>query len=144
MSYTGSYDGVRDSNDHFRQMESDFEALLGGNVSATENVHETERRNPNQAAGFREIIENMYQTHLDKNADYSPANVLGVGEIGLVVRLWDKMTRLMNLLGFEIKVEFVEYRGPKEAKNESIEDTYMDMSVYSIIALLYRKGRWGN
>ncbi len=106
--------------------------------------HITEERSPNQAQGFREIIEKMYQTHLDKNADYSPANVLGVGEIGLVVRLWDKMTRLMNLLGFEINVEFVGYHGEKEAMNESIEDTYMDMSVYSVIALLYRAGKWGN
>ena len=107
-------------------------------------THETEERCPNQAAGFREIIEKMYQVHLDKNADYSPANVLGVGEIGLVVRLWDKMTRLMNLLGFRINVEFVGYVGEKDAKNESIEDTYLDMSVYSIIALLYRSGKWGN
>lgn len=106
--------------------------------------HETEIKNPNQSIRFREIIETMYQTHLDKNADYSPANVLGVGEIGLVVRLWDKMTRLMNLLGFEIDVKFVGYNGPKEAKNESIEDTYLDLSVYSIIALLYREGKWGN
>ena len=38
MSYTGSYDGVRDSDDHFRQMESDFEALLGGNVEENEFI----------------------------------------------------------------------------------------------------------
>ncbi len=106
--------------------------------------HITEEKCPNQAAGFRVILEEMYQTHLDKNADYSPANVLGVGEIGLVVRLWDKMTRLMNLLGFEIDVKFVGYHGPKDAKNESIEDTYGDMAVYSIIALLHRDGKWGN
>ncbi len=106
--------------------------------------HPTEIRNPNQSARFKEITEAMYQTHLDKNADYSPANVLGVGEIGLVVRLWDKMTRMMNLLGFEIDVKFVGYHGPKEAKNETIEDTYMDMAVYAIIGMLYREGKWGN
>ena len=106
--------------------------------------HITEQRSPNQAQGFRDIIEKMYTVHLDKNADYSPANVLGVGEIGLVVRLWDKMTRILNLLGFEVEVKFIAYHGPKDAKNESIEDTYMDMAVYSIIALLYRDGKWGN
>jgi len=107
-------------------------------------LHETEVRCPNQSARFREILDEMYLTHLDKNADYSPANVLGVGELGIVVRLWDKMTRLMNLLGFEVQVKFVGYHGPKEAKNESITDTYMDMSVYAIIGRLYREGRWGN
>ena len=86
----------------------------------------------------------MYQVHLDKNADYSPANVLGVGEIGLIVRMWDKMTRLLNLLGFEIDVKFVGYHGPKEAMNESVEDSYRDISVYAIIAQIYREGKWGN
>lgn len=107
-------------------------------------VHETEKRNPRQAAGFRKIIEEMYRTHLDKNADYSPANILGVGEIGIVVRMWDKMTRLMNLLGFRINVEFVGYETPRDPLNESITDTYMDMAVYSIIGRLYREGKWGN
>ena len=107
-------------------------------------MHETEKRNPNQAAGFRTIIEEMYKTHLDKNADYSPANILGVGEIGIVVRMWDKMTRLMNLLGFRINVEFIGYEAPKEPHNESISDTYNDMSIYAIIGQLYREGKWGN
>ena len=106
--------------------------------------HITEINNPNQAARFKEILDQMYQVHLDKNADYSPANVLGVGEIGIIVRMWDKMTRLMNLLGFEIKVEFIGYSAPKEAKNESISDSFLDMSVYSIIGVLYREGKWGN
>jgi len=106
--------------------------------------HPTEIKNPNQAKRFKEIVDEMYQVHLDKNADYSPANVLGVGEIGIVVRLWDKMTRLMNLLGFEVNVEFVAYHGPKEARNESIEDSYRDMSVYAVIGRLYREGKWGN
>ena len=105
--------------------------------------HITEERCPEQAAGFKEIVEKMYQVHLDKNADYSPANILGTGEIGIVVRMWDKMARLMNLLGFEIEVNFVGYREPKDAKNESVDDTFMDMAVYSIIAQLYRKGKWG-
>ena len=106
--------------------------------------HVTEIRNPNQSRRFKEILDEMYQVHLDKNADYSPANVLGVGEIGLIVRMWDKMTRLLNLLGFEIDVKFVGYHGPKEAMNESVEDSYRDISVYAIIAQIYREGKWGN
>ena len=112
----------------------------------TKKLHPTEIKSPNQAKGFREITDQMYQIHLDKNADYSPANVLGMGEMGVVVRMWDKMTRLMNLLGFEIDVKFVGYNPSKakDPKNESIIDTYMDMSVYAIIGRLYREGRWGN
>ena len=110
----------------------------------TADLHPTEKRNPNQARGFREITNAMYQVHLDKNADYSPANILGVGEIGLIVRMWDKMTRLLSLLGFDVEVKFKGYHGPKEARNESVDDSFMDMAVYSIIAMLYRQGKWGN
>ncbi len=108
-----------------------------------QRLHITEERCPEQAAGFRDIIEQMYQVHLDKNADYSAANILGTGEIGIIVRMWDKMARLLNLLGFDIEVKFTGYRAPQEAKNESIDDTFMDMAVYSIIGLLYREGKWG-
>lgn len=114
-----------------------------GPLEETMTKHITEERCPEQAAGFKEIIEQMYQVHLDKNADYSPANILGTGEIGIIVRMWDKMARLMNLLGFDIEVSFIKYKTPIEAKNESIDDTLIDMAVYSIIGLLYRKGKWG-
>lgn len=105
--------------------------------------HITEKRCPQQAQGFRDIIERMYKVHLDKNADYSPANILGTGEIGLATRLWDKTIRYMNLLGFDIDAKLISYSGPKSARNESIEDTLQDLSVYGIIGLLMRSGKWG-
>jgi len=92
---------------------------------------------------FRNIINKMYHLHVKKNMDYSPANILGTGEIGLVTRLWDKTARLLNLVGFKIDVEFKDFEKPKDPKNESLDDTYMDAAVYSIIGLILRKGKWG-
>lgn len=106
-------------------------------------VHVTEQRCPEQCKGFREIIEKFYDVHRSKNADYSPANILGTGELGLATRLWDKCIRYLNLMGFDIRAELVSYTGPKDAKNESVEDTLMDMGVYAIIGLLLRRGQWG-
>jgi hypothetical protein len=105
--------------------------------------HPTETKCPEQTAAFRDIVDKMYQVHLEKNQDYSPANILGTGEIGIVVRMWDKMTRLMNLLGFEIDVQFANYREPQTPKNESIEDNLRDLAVYAIIHQIYREGKWG-
>lgn len=105
--------------------------------------HPTEIKLPHQAEGFREIIERMYRVHLDKNADYSPANILGTGEIGLVTRVWDKVARLMSLHGFDVTVVFNGLNPPPEPKNESIDDNLMDLAVYAIIWMLYRKGVWG-
>lgn len=81
--------------------------------------------------------------YLAKNADYSPINILGTGEIGLATRIWDKVARLLHLIGFNIDISKSEYDKSKIAKNESFEDNLIDLSVYSIIWQLYHKGIWG-
>jgi hypothetical protein len=106
-------------------------------------LHPTEVKSPIQARAFIETVMKMYRVHLDKNNDYSPANILGTGEIGCVVRLWDKVARLLNLTGFEINVTTAQFTKPKEVKHESIEDTYLDTANYAIIGQLLREGRWG-
>lgn len=61
--------------------------------------HPTEIKFPDQAHRFKEITERMYSIHLDKNADYSPSNVLVPGMGGVLVRMWDKLSRIYNLMG---------------------------------------------
>ena len=60
-----------------------------------------------------------------KQHDYGHDNILAFKEQGLVVRIWDKMSRLKNLLWKNI-----------EPKNESIEDTFTDIAGYAIIGLM--------
>lgn len=103
----------------------------------------TETNSPIQCKAFIDTIMTMYRVHLKKNADYSPANILGTGELGVVVRLWDKIARLMNLTGFKLIVEPAIFDKPKQPKNESVDDAYMDLSVYGIIGMLVRKDAWG-
>ncbi len=105
--------------------------------------HPTEVRCPEQVKGFIRIIMRMYRTHLDKNADYSPANIMATGEIGLATRLWDKTARLLNLIGFRFDVAYQGYDAPKQPKNESIGDNLLDAAVYPIIWMLFRLGKWG-
>ena len=105
--------------------------------------HITEITSPQQCISFLEIVMGMYRTHLKKNADYSPANILGTGEIGLVTRLWDKCARIMNLVGFKMKVETSSFETPRSPNNESIDDSYLDLAVYAIIGILLRQGQWG-
>lgn len=106
-------------------------------------LHPTELKSPVQCKAFLEMVMSMYRLHLSKNADYSPMNILGTGEIGVLVRLWDKIARLLNLLGFRIRAEFVGFEASRSPKHEAIEDTYHDAAVYSIIGLLLRQGKWG-
>lgn len=106
-------------------------------------LHPTELNSPVQCRAFLETVMTMYRVHLSKNSDYSPMNILGTGELGVLVRLWDKIARLLNLLGFRIRAEFVTLDQSREPKHEAIEDTYLDAANYSIIGLLVRSGKWG-
>ena len=64
-----------------------------------------------------------------KQYDYGIDNILGFGEQGLVVRLWDKINRLKNLIW-----------NNQRPKNESVEDTLNDIAGYAIIGLMLRRG----
>ena len=66
-----------------------------------------------------------------KQKDYGSQNIAAFGEFGVLVRCWDKVSRLRNLLG-----------NVKNPKNESIEDSWLDLSNYAIIAALCRRGEW--
>jgi hypothetical protein len=106
--------------------------------------HPTQEQSPEQCQEFVKILSDMWQTHLDKNHDYSPANILLTGTTGLVTRIWDKTARLLNLNGFKFKAILHEgVNPPKNPKNESIEDTYRDLTVYGVIGILLLRNKWG-
>lgn len=104
-----------------------------------------------------------------KQLDYGRENIAKFGEQGVLVRTSDKLERLINLNkipkefvvidpstdtsksisttspGSIIKVE--KGRTPPKSfanipANEAIEDTWMDIANYAIIAQLCRKGEW--
>jgi hypothetical protein len=71
---------------------------------------------------------------IKKHEDYGPANISDApgGPLnGLSVRLHDKIARLNHLLSND-----------KEPKNEAIEDTFIDILNYALIALLVIEGKW--
>ena len=96
---------------------------------------------PQQYNEFRNVIEEMMELHLKKSQDYSPWNVNGVGEVGVAVRLWDKVARLMNLLGWDLSSGKLNVA--KNPKNESLDDTLIDLASYAVIMIVLRRGKWG-
>lgn len=66
-----------------------------------------------------------------KQKDYGPANIAAFGEIGVLIRLNDKFERLKNLI-----------KTGKSPKNESIEDTWIDLANYAMIGLAVHRGWW--
>jgi hypothetical protein len=61
--------------------------------------HPCEVKYPAQTSTWKKLDEEQYQLHLQKNLDYSPANINYMGMPGVIVRLWDKYCRLLNLFG---------------------------------------------
>ncbi len=77
----------------------------------------------------REIARECVELLIAKQHDYGHSNILDFGEFGVLVRANDKMARLKNLLKSGIV-----------PRNESIEDTWQDLTNYGIIALMVRRG----
>ena len=74
----------------------------------------------------RETALKIAETVISKQHDYGHDNIMAFREQGLVVRLWDKISRLKNLL----------WINNAKPKNESIEDTFTDIAGYAIIGLM--------
>lgn len=66
-----------------------------------------------------------------KQHDYGPSNISAFGEMGVLVRANDKMARLRNLVWAN-----------RTPENESVDDSWRDLSVYGVIARLVRSDRW--
>ena len=70
----------------------------------------------------------------NKQKDYGSKNISSFGTFGVVVRMNDKFERIKNL--FKNK--------RKRAVNESIKDSFRDLSNYAIIALMLEQNEWPN
>ncbi len=84
-----------------------------------------------------QIFDEMFSTYIKKNADYGNSFEKSIEKFGLVasaVRLSDKLERFSNLICKDILV-----------KDESFEDTLLDMANYAAMTVLYlRKTRKDN
>lgn len=80
------------------------------------------------------VYDEAFNILLKKNADYGPSNIAdspGGPLNGILVRMWDKMSRLRHLVESGV-----------EPENESLRDTLMDMANYSLIAMIVLDGNW--
>lgn len=92
--------------------------------------------------GYKQIIEEQFELFAKKHLDYGMGNISQGTSLetadekefalsGLFFRLNDKVNRWKNLLV-----------NKREANNESLEDTYQDITNYGIIAQLVARGFW--
>ena len=103
-----------------------------------------EKEYPETAKEFQKIQFEQWSTFCKKQMDYGPSNIaMGtalktkedrrLSLIGLIVRINDKIQRLMNLV----------VKHNRDAQNEPAMDAFKDLSVYGIIAQIVDNGKWG-
>ena len=108
-------------------------------------VEQMELEWPEMTQEFKKIQREQYELFLHKQHDYGPGNI-SVGtqlqteaEVklslqGLFFRMNDKIQRIKTLL----------LNGGKQAvKDEPLEDAYLDVSNYGIMATIVKNGKWG-
>lgn len=81
------------------------------------------------------IYDEAWNILVQKQMDYGPNNIAyapGGPLNGLLVRMHDKINRLNHLI----------YEVQDTPKNESIEDSFIDLLNYSAIALMVLRGKW--
>lgn len=78
---------------------------------------------------FEKVNKELLDMFIKKHKDYGKGNILETEELGIAFRISDKLSRLKNLLGKN-----------KTPQNESIEETWTDIAVYAVIAIMYKRG----
>jgi hypothetical protein len=107
-------------------------------------VKECEERYPETTKEFKKILGEQYELFCRKQNNYGPENIsvgtkletsdeIKVSLTGLWFRIHDKIQRLKQLV----------LLGKQDQVGESIQETYVDLSVYGIIAQIVIRGKWG-
>lgn len=114
------------------------------NHKATDLINQMETKYPEMFGQFKKILGEEYETFIKKQADYGPGNIMLGGNIdndddvklaikGIVIRMNDKINRLVTLT----------LKSDREPQNESVLDTFQDLSVYAKIAQVVMAQKWG-
>ena len=103
-----------------------------------------EKEWPEMTAEFRRLQREQYELFLHKQHDYGPGNIsvgtqlqtpeeIKLSLTGLWFRMNDKIQRLKNMLMSK----------RESAVDEPMEDAYLDVSNYGIMATIVKNGKWG-
>ena len=84
-------------------------------------------QNLNQA--IEQINAELLAMFLKKHKDYGKGNILANGELGIAMRITEKVERAKHLLVTN-----------QEPQNETLDDTWIDIAVYAVIGVLFRRG----
>lgn len=102
------------------------------------------KKHPVIADAFEQIMKEQMELFASKMLDYGKSNISVGTELqtedevklaltGLFFRMNDKVQRLKNLVALSQEAHVT---------NESVEDTFKDLSIYGVIAQVVARGQW--
>jgi len=117
---------------------SDEEKRIEGIIS------KIEKEWPEMTKEFQAIQQEQYRLFCIKQNDYGTGNIamgtmldtpdnIRLALTGLIVRMNDKINRLLNLV----------VKNGETPENEPISDSFKDLSVYGIMSQIVANGKWG-
>ena len=114
-------------------------------IKSSDTITQMEKEWPEMTEEFKKLQREQYELFCHKQHDYGPGNI-SVGSsllteedikqslTGLWFRMNDKIQRLKNLLMNKRK---------SAVEGEPMEDAFMDVSNYGIMATIVKNGKWG-
>ena len=108
-------------------------------------VQQMEEEWPQMTSEFRRLQREQYELFLHKQHDYGPGNIsvgtqlqtpeeVKLSLTGLWFRMNDKLQRVKTLLMGD---------RTNAVKGEPLEDAFLDVSNYGIMATIVKNGKWG-
>ena len=108
-------------------------------------IEQMEKDWPKMTEEFKKIQREQYVLFLHKQHDYGPGNIsvgtqlqtkeeIHLSLTGLWFRMNDKIQRLKNLLM---------NKRQSAVEGEPMEEAYLDVSNYGIMAVIVSRGKWG-
>ena len=108
-------------------------------------IEQMEKEWPEMTTEFKKIQKEQYELFLHKQHDYGPGNIsvgtflvtpeeIKLSLTGLWFRMNDKLQRVKTLLLGDKK---------SAVQDEPLEDAYLDVSNYGIMATIVGRGKWG-
>jgi len=107
-------------------------------------ISKIEKEWPEMTKEFQAIQQEQYRLFCIKQNDYGTGNIamgtmldtpenIRLALTGLIVRMNDKINRLLNLV----------VKNGTTPENEPISDSFKDLSVYGIMSQIVASGKWG-
>ena len=123
----------------------DEQAHSQGRESSYDIIEQMEKEWPEMTKEFKRLQREQYELFCHKQHDYGPGNIsvgtqlqteeeVHLSLTGLWFRMNDKIQRLKTLL-----------MGNRDnaVEGEPMEDAYLDVSNYGIMATIVKNGKWG-